>query len=94
MNLEVEIYMSGVIKFFNENPNDLLNLIPKDKKEVFFDKIRERAIQNADKGEEVTITQKQMIDICVEINKGYKPLEITKKSGPILHTKYGEICLN
>jgi hypothetical protein len=26
MNLDVEIYMNNVIKFFRENPNDLLNL--------------------------------------------------------------------
>lgn len=86
--------MNGVIKFFNENPKDLNNLIPLDKKDVFFEKIKKCALQNAEKGEDVTITQKQMIDICVEINTGVNPIEITKIEGPILRTKYGEICLN
>ena len=29
MNVDVEIYMNNFIKFFRENPNDLLTLIPK-----------------------------------------------------------------
>jgi hypothetical protein len=32
MNVEIEIYMSGIIKFFKDNPNELLNLVPEDKK--------------------------------------------------------------
>jgi hypothetical protein len=36
MNVEVEIYMSNMIKFFKENPNDLINLIPKIKEEEFY----------------------------------------------------------
>jgi hypothetical protein len=94
MSLDVEIYMNGVIKFFNQNPNDLSNLIPLDKKDVFFQKIKEKATENANKGQEVTITQKQMIDICIEINTSEKPFEITHINGPIYRTKYGEFSLN
>lgn len=94
MNLDVEIYMNGVIKFFNENPKDLQSLIPQDKKEFFFQKIREKALQNSEKGEEVSITQKQMIEICIEINTNEKPFEITHIHGPIYRTKFGEFCLN
>ena len=46
MNLDVEIYMSNVIKFFRENPNDLLNLVSKDREESFYIKIKEAAIKN------------------------------------------------
>ncbi len=36
----------------------------------FYDKIREVAIKNADKGEDAPLTQKQMIDICVVLTDG------------------------
>ena len=36
-NLDVEIYMNGVIKFFNENPKDLYNFVSEEKKSLFFD---------------------------------------------------------
>ena len=92
MNIDVEIYMSNIIKFFKENPQDLLNLIPESKKNEFFDKVRQLAIENSDKGDEVSLTRKQLIEICVEING--KPQEVTKKSNIIIPTIYGEYCLN
>jgi hypothetical protein len=92
MNVDVEIYMSNIIKFFKENPQDLLNLVPESKKNEFFDKVRGLAITNADKGDEVSLTRQQLIDICVEING--KPKEIAKKSNVIIPTIYGEYCLN
>ena len=94
MNLDVEIYMNGVIKFFNENLKDLANLIPVEKKDIFFKKIKEKALENAEKGEEVTITHKQMIDICIEINTGEKVVEIRHLDSPVFKTKYGDIFLN
>jgi len=33
--VDVEIYMNNIIKFFRENPTDLLNMVPKDKEEYF-----------------------------------------------------------
>jgi len=92
MNVDVEIYMSNIIKFFKENPQDLLNLVPESKKNEFFDKVREFAINNSDKGDEVSLTRQQLIDICVEING--KPKEIAKKYNVIIPTIYGEYCLN
>ena len=46
MSVDVEIYMNNLIKFFRENPKDLLNLIPKNKEDEFYIKIKERAAQN------------------------------------------------
>ena len=46
MSVDVEIYMNNIIKFFRENPTDLLNLVPKDKEEFFYIKIKEVAIEN------------------------------------------------
>ena len=48
--VDVEIYMNNIIKFFRENPTDLLNLVPKDKEEYFYTKIKEVAIENYKKG--------------------------------------------
>jgi hypothetical protein len=92
MNIDVEIYMSNIIKFFKENPQELLNLVPESKKNEFFDKVRESAINNSDKGDEVSLTRQQLIDICVEIND--KPKEIAKKSNIIIPTIFGDYCLN
>ena len=50
MNVDVEIYMNNIVKFFKSNPKDLLNLVPKEKEEEFYNKIREVAIENSDKG--------------------------------------------
>ena len=68
MSVDVEIYMNNLIKFFRENPKDLLNLIPKNKEDEFYIKIKEVAFQNYEKGEEAALTQPQLIDICSVLN--------------------------
>jgi hypothetical protein len=83
--VEVDIYMNNIIKFFKENRKDLLNLITEDKEEQFYSKIREIAIKNFENGEEVSLTQKQMIQICSEIHKKIKIL---------IETPYGGYSLN
>lgn len=93
MSLEVELYMSNVIKFFNENPKDLMNFVTQDKKDEFFQKIKEKALENVEKGEEVVLTQQQFIDICVNMNeKQVKEFQYLKKI--MVTTKYGQICWN
>ncbi len=77
--------MNNIIKFFKENRKDLLNLITEDKEEQFYSKIREIAIKNFENGEEVSLTQKQMIQICSEIHKKIKIL---------IETPYGGYSLN
>lgn len=98
MNVDVEIYLSQLLKFFKDNPNDLLNLVPKDKTDIFFEKCRETAIRNSEKGEEITLTQKQMIEICVEINQGTPKtedeFEKLLREGIFLKAPIGFICLN
>jgi len=97
MNVDVEIYMNNIVKFFKSNPNDLLNLIPKDKEDEFYEKIREVASKNAENGEDATLTQKQMIEICVVLNgktvKEDKKIE-EKLESYMLDTKFGIIYLN
>ena len=95
MNVDIEIYVSNIVKFFSENPEDLKNLIPLDKKEEFFKKIRDEASNNHDKGEEISLTQKQMIDICVILN-GKIPEEdkLNKLDKSLVRTKFGIYSLN
>ena len=96
MSVDVEIYMNNIVKFFKENPKDLLNLVPKNKEEEFYVKIREVALLNAEKGEDANLTictQKQLMEICVVLN-GKHPVIDKKIQGIFIETKYGQICLN
>lgn len=93
MSVDVEIYMSNIMKFFRENPKDLLNLVPKNMEEKFYVKIKETALSNHDDGKEIPLTQKQMIDICRELN-GQVIEEKVVNSKIFMTTKFGEICLN
>ena len=64
------------------------------KENEFYDKIREVAIKNIDSGEDVSLTQKQMIDICVVLNgKKVKEEKVEEKvlTSYIMGTKYGTI---
>lgn len=93
MSVDIEIYMSNIVKFFRENPKDLLNLVPKNMEEKFYVKIKEVASSNYDDGKEIPLTQKQMIDICRELN-GQVVEEKVKESKIFQTTKFGTICLN
>lgn len=93
MYLDVEIFMNKLIKFFRENPDELYSLIPKGKEEEFFSGIKQKSIENVDKGEDATLTQNQMIEICVQINKSLEKLQ-NKESKLFMDTVFGKICLN
>ena len=99
MSVDVEIYMNNLIKFFRENPKDLLNLIPKNKEDEFYVKIKEVAYQNYDKGEEAALTQPQLIDICRVLNGQVIDEKIEEKVEELdkrifIKYKNGYICLN
>ena len=95
MNVDVEIYMNGIIKFFKNNPDDLFTLIPKGKEDEFYGKIRETSLKNINKGEDVSLTQKQILDICVILNgKDPNSSKKEKLESFIMETKFGNIILN
>lgn len=83
--------MNNIIKFFKQNPKDLLNLVPQDKEEEFYIKIRKIASQNLEQGKEVGLTQKQLIEVCKELNTKTKSFEIPAS---FIVTEFGLICLN
>ena len=69
MNVDVQIYVSNFVKFFTNNPNELKNLIGVAEPESFFTKVEEVANKNFDNGEDVELTQKQMIGVILELNQ-------------------------
>jgi hypothetical protein len=74
MNIDVQIYISQIKTFFNENPNELINLIGNVESEKFFDEM------------EIILTQRQMLDILVKINTNNSytpPLFMETKFGKI-----------
>jgi hypothetical protein len=94
-NVDVEIYVNQLISFFEKNPNDLINLIGDSLKDRFFEKIKKQCLKNAENGEEVSLTQKQIIDIVVEM----KSEEVAEGKKLIIHkvfeqNKAGVFCLN
>ncbi len=94
-NVDVEIYVNQLITFFDKNPNDLLNLIGDSLKDRFFEKVKVQCLKNAENGEEVSLTQKQIIDIVVEM----KSEEVAEGKRLIIHkvfeqNKAGIFCLN
>jgi len=91
--VDVEIYMNQFINFFENNPNDLIELIGDTLKDDFYNKVRERCIKNYENGGEISLTKTQMMEIVIEIkNDGNR--DIIKLSKIFESTKYGDICLN
>lgn len=93
MNVDIEIYLSNVQKFFKNNPKDLLNLVPKSKEQDFYKKIKEIAELNFVEGRDIVLTQKQLVEVCVELNGKNKKIE-DFDSRVFVDSTYGKICLN
>ena len=91
-NVDCEIYISGFINFFEKNPKDLQNLLGEMDKEKFFMEVRITVYQNFDKGEEITLTKKQLLDILVKLHG--KSTKVVEVMVPIHKTKWGEYILN
>ena len=68
-NLDVEIYMSQFVTFFENNPNDLLELIGDSNRDSFYDLVKEQCEKNLSSGDEVSLTQHQIIEIVVKLKK-------------------------
>lgn len=89
MSVDVEIYVSQLSSYFDKNLNDLKAIITDlSKKEIFYEKIRKKAYQNLEKGEDIILTQNQFYEIIGEIN------EPEAKNNPFIYTKLGPICMN
>jgi hypothetical protein len=103
-NVDVEIYVSQLINFFENNPNDLIDLIGDVQKDEFYQKVRKKCEENVNKGDDIVLTKDQIIDIVIEL----KMPELENKLKPkkvkvdmiieidklFKKTKYGLIGLN
>ncbi len=74
MNVDVQIYLSNFKSFFNNNPNDLINLIGDGDKDMFFELVEGTVIENYDKGEDLELTKKQLIDIMLILTNCYSDM--------------------
>lgn len=86
MEVDVEIYINNLIKFFKENPEDLLVLVPKEFEYEFYDRLKMQSYKNLKNGEEIILTKDQIIRVVQEIKVSNRE--------PFQMTKIGIICLN
>jgi hypothetical protein len=91
-NVDVEIYISNLINFFENNPNDLMVLVGQTQKELFFKKLRLRSEKNVEEGSDFVLTKQQIIDIVVEMKIHDKSEE--KINTIVQKTNFGDIFLN
>jgi nucleoid DNA-binding protein len=92
-NVDCEIYISNFIQFFRSNPQDLSNLIGKADSENFFSEVQKQVYNNLKKGDELELTQKQLVDIIVKLND-IPTKDIEKKLELFLETPFGIVGLN
>lgn len=91
-NIDIEIYISNLISFFENNPNDLISLIGDFQKNEFYEKLKQQSEKNFDEGKDIILSREQIVNIVVEL----KIPDIKNKNiDKIIHkTKFGDIILN
>lgn len=97
MNVDIEIYISQLITFFEKNPGDFMDLVGEVQKKEFFQKMKEKSIENYEKGEDFVLTKQQIIDVVVDLKSpelNQKLSYTNKVKGFIQKTKFGDIILN
>lgn len=93
MDVDVQIYVSNFKRFFLENPTELAGLIGQANQDDFFNEVERVAFKNYEKGEDVELTQKQIIGIVLKLNH-MQPKDNEKVLEPIFQTSWGDIFLN
>jgi len=84
-NIDVEVYIRQMITFFENNPG------------VFNQKMKEKSLENVEKGEDYILTKQQILDIVLELKAPElfeKLASIEKIEQHIMKTKFGDIFLN
>ena len=89
-DVDVQIYLSQIKTFFNENPKELYTLIGDSPADNFFDAVYDMALVNHREGNDIQLIQKQMIEVILKLNtvKSKKEFTVTMES------KFGKIYLN
>jgi len=91
-NLDVEIYMTNFKKYFENNPDQLTQLIGNIEKERFFDGVRKIVEENSTQEDKaLEPTRKQLIGLLLDLNGVTTNIE---KVLPFMEHHMGLICLN
>lgn len=93
-NVDIEIYVKQLIIFFENNPNDLIDLIGEENKDTFFDMIKKQCYKNFKNGEDISLTRNQLLDIAFSIKKGKTENFVNIVDGVYEKTRFGKIWLN
>lgn len=89
-NVDVDIYLTQFKTFFKQNPQDLINLIGNINPDEFYDEVEKQIVENYTNNQFIELTQKQLIEILVRINKQ----KIKKDVSLFFETKFGGFSLN
>jgi len=93
-NVDVKIYVAQFKTFFSQNPEEFRNLIGQATAEDFYNELERIAFKNYENGNEIPLTQSQLIDLIVDLNKTTSK-KITKVVlSPYAEFKFGKIYLN
>ena len=94
-NVDVEIYISQFMTFFDNNPNDLIELIGDVFKDDFYEKVKQKSYENLEKGLDVSLTRKQLISIVVELKQSKnQEIDLSKIESIFVQTPFGQFSLN
>lgn len=94
-NVDIEVYISNLINFFEKNPNDLMVLIGNTQKEEFYTKLKEKSFKNFEKGEDYILTKSQIVEVVLELKLPSIGNEKTNEVEKIVQkTIFGDIFLN
>jgi len=94
MNVDAEIYLKQIFHFFDVNPDQLNILIGEMSKDKFYDKIKVKVYEHADKGDELELTRKEMVDLIFELFNETHKTDVKVKKSPFMETGFGLIGLN
>ena len=95
MSVDVEIYISGFINFFEKNPNDLMALIGDLQKDEFYQKLRKKCENNFKDGKDIVLSKEQIVETVLELK--FVDIETKEKkhlNKVVQKTKFGDIILN
>ena len=91
--VEVDMYVNQFKVFFDKNPNDLTELIGDILVSDFYNEVKTQSSLNYENGDEVSLTQKQIINIVIKLKSPNKEIE-DKVYNIFQNTNFGKICLN
>lgn len=94
-NIDVDIYLNQLKTFFEKNPESLKELIGEANVDDFYNKVEEQSYKNAESGDDVSLTQKQLIELVGDLLNLKKKEQVeTKVFGIFQMTNFGLISLN